>query len=110
MENETNIEELEVGGLNDPNLRQVLLTTKDNPYDPFSQPKLWANWDMNVMGYNTWGNIVKHALLSDNLTPLEERRRIDHAIIDLLNSKFVIGIGGYVGEYVLAVEGQTTAF
>ncbi len=88
---------------------EVLLTTEDNPFDPFTQPDRWHTFDTVTMGYDTWGNIVRLAHLSDNLTPEEERQRIRWAKISLANTGLVRGSHGY-SRYHLVTKGDTSVF
>lgn len=89
-------------------VREILLTTKDNPWDPFTQNNRWREWDNNVLGYHTEGEIAKRALFSENLTPLENEKRRLHAIVELLEQKYAFGVAGLIGEYCLAIKGETT--
>lgn len=85
--------------------RGVWITTIDNPYDPFRQWEHWYNFDM-AMGYDTCGNIARLAMYTENLTPAEELERQMFAINQLLETKFVTGIGDCLSQYVIAIEGQ----
>lgn len=88
--------------------KDIVLTTEDNPFDPFTQPDRWLKFDAD-MGYDTWGNIVRLAHLSKNLTPEEEKSRIRWAMISLMNTGLVRGSYGY-SRYRYAIEGETSVF
>lgn len=62
-----------------------MLTTYDNPYDPFTQFEQWKTFDEQVMHYCTCGLIDRMALTSDELSDRENDLAIDHAVIDILN-------------------------
>lgn len=87
----------------------IMLTTADNPFDPFTQFFAWFNYDWR-MGYNTCGWIDKLAPTSDNLTDYENTWIIQRAINELLDRGTAIGYNGASAEYVLAIEGQTNAW
>lgn len=59
------------------NDKDVMLTTVDNPYDPFTQFASWYRYDMNA-GYNTCGTLARVMCPSNNLTEAE----FDDAYLD----------------------------
>lgn len=63
---------------------ELMLTTIDNPYDPFVD---WDNWlafdEQN--GYFTCGLLARLALTSNALTEEANEMAINHAIEDILN-------------------------
>ena len=64
---------------------QCMLTTKDNPYDPFNQFDSWFIYDV-TNGYNTCGYLARIAHTSDALTEPENNAEIERAI--RISSKF----------------------
>lgn len=75
--------------------KDYMLTTVDNPYDPFTQFKFWYGFDMQkrvVKGSkmstpivtNCCGRLADEAITSDNFTEeenaIERRRAIDEII------------------------------
>ena len=91
-------------------LNEIWLTTDDNPFDPFTQFDRWMQWDC-ACGYDTCGKIARLCGSTNNLTPHEERQRIDHAIYDLCNDAFVVRADGAgISKYHLVKKGETTAF
>ena len=56
-----------------------LLTTKDNPYNPFDQFDLWLMYDIE-MGYNSCGRLARVARISDNMSQQEEDAEVKRAI------------------------------
>lgn len=90
--------------------KRIWITTEDNPYDPFTQWNHWCDYDGNRMGYNTVGEVAKRALYSDDLTPAENEWRGEKALLELVDHGIAMGRNGRVSKYVLAVEGNTTAY
>lgn len=61
------------------------LTTKDNPFNFWTQNEDWLWWDL-LMGYNTNAKIMRLAPTSDeNLTEYENDELINAAINDILD-------------------------
>ena len=68
---------------------QYAITTKDNPYDPFTQFKDWWLFDIDH-GYNTCQYLARMTKTSDLLSDYENNEEIKYAIdriiaIDPLN-------------------------
>lgn len=61
----------------------VMLTTKDNPYDPFMQWDQWFNWDV-LHGYNSCGLLARIAKTSDNLSEADNKLEIENAIDEII--------------------------
>nr|DAO53495.1 MAG TPA: hypothetical protein [Caudoviricetes sp.] len=62
-----------------------MLTTIDNPFDPFNDYDNWLRYD-EEKGYNTCGYLARIAKVTDNMSLKEEDREIERAcdeIIDL---------------------------
>lgn len=64
-------------------MKQVMLTTVDNPFDPFDQFDSWFMFDTDK-GYNSCGLIDRIARTSDQLSDAENRREIDRAIAEII--------------------------
>lgn len=62
---------------------QAMLTTVDNPYDPFTQFDEWYVWDI-THGYNSCGLLARLAITSDNLSDADNRLAINMAIDDIV--------------------------
>lgn len=69
-------------------LREVRLTTIDNPYDPFEQFTLWYMFDMEK-GYNCCGRIDRLANYTDDMTENEMEIEKERAIDTLINIDFL---------------------
>lgn len=68
----------------------VMLTTIDNPYNPFTQFNEWLTFDISK-GYNTCGYLARIAKTSEGFSEAEESRAIDLAIDEILKEN-VLGI------------------
>ena len=65
-----------------------LLTTKDNPYDPFDQFDLWFMYDIE-MGYNSCGRLARVARISENMSQQEEEAEVMRAIDSIIANDFL---------------------
>jgi len=61
-----------------------MLTTKDNPYNPFTQFDEWFMFD-ELNGYHTCGYIDRLAKTSDDLSDADNKLIIDAAIEDIVS-------------------------
>ena len=62
---------------------EVMLTTIDNPFDPFTDFNSWFAFD-SQMGYNTCNYLASMTLDTDELTTGEEVDEITSAIEDIV--------------------------
>lgn len=60
-----------------------MLTTTDNPFNPFQQFREWYAWDISH-GYNTLGYLARIAVTSDDLSEADYSRIIDDAIAEII--------------------------
>lgn len=65
-----------------------LLTTVDNPYDPYEQFTQWFLFDVE-RGYNSCGYLARIAKLNDEMTQLELDKAIENAIDEILEYDFM---------------------
>ena len=63
--------------------KDCMLTTFDNPYNPFDDFTLWMLFDKE-RGYNTCEKIARIAKLSDDMTPDEMDAESDRAIDEII--------------------------
>lgn len=56
-----------------------MLTTVDNPYDPFTQFEEWYQWDVTA-GYHTSSYLARMAKLSDETSDADQEDAIRIAI------------------------------
>ena len=66
----------------------VMLTTIDNPYDPFDEFKLWFKYDVEH-GYNTCGHLARITRTTDQFTDLENAIEIENAIDEIIEHDFM---------------------
>lgn len=67
---------------------EVMLTTFDNPYDPFDDFVHWYLFD-NEKGYNTCGKIARIARSSEEFSSIEDKRETERAIDEIINYDFL---------------------
>ena len=70
------------------NEREVMLTTIDNPYDPFKQFDSWFAFDTQK-GYNTCSYLSRIARTSEALTEKENKEEIERAIDEIIEYDFM---------------------
>ena len=63
--------------------KECMLTTFDNPYDPFEQFTSWNLFDVEK-GYNTCSYLGRIVRLSDELSEQEESEEIERAIDEII--------------------------
>lgn len=66
---------------------ECMLTTLDNPYDPFEQFTSWFLFDIEK-GYNTCSYLARIANLSDDLSQQEEIVEVERAIDEIITYDF----------------------
>lgn len=69
-------------------MAQVMLTTIDNPYDPFEQFDEWYNFDMDA-GYNSCAYLARVSFTSDSLSETENEKEIERAIDEIIKYDFM---------------------
>ena len=62
---------------------EVMLTTSDNPYNPFTQFREWYDYDLSV-GHNTCSYLSRITISSDELSEEEELQAINEAIDEII--------------------------
>ena len=67
--------------------KDYMLTTVDNPFDPFDQFDSWLQFDIDK-GYNTCAYIARIARTSDQLSDAENEKEIDRAIDEIIEYDF----------------------
>lgn len=66
----------------------AMLTTIDNPYNPFDDFDNWYKFDMDH-GYGTCSYLARIARTSDQLTDKENEQEIERAIDDIIKFDFM---------------------
>ena len=64
-------------------IEEIWITTKDNPFDPFTQFDDWSRYDEDH-GYNTCLLIDRHLTASSELSPTDQKKALDDAIYWIL--------------------------
>lgn len=77
-------------------MNQSMLTTIDNPYNPFTQFDEWFAYDESK-GYHTCSYLARIAKSSDELSEADESLAIESAIDEIVNLN-VLGIYKKVTE------------
>lgn len=65
-------------------MREVRLTTADNPYSPFDEPELWRMFD-EQNGYCTNNYVARIAKTSIEMTDQEYMDEVERAIDEILD-------------------------
>ncbi len=63
--------------------QNCMLTTIDNPFNPFEQFTSWFLFDVEK-GYNSCSRVARIAKLSDDLSEDETNREIERAIDEII--------------------------
>jgi hypothetical protein len=64
-------------------MKEVTLTTVDNPFDPFEQFTAWRGYDLEK-GYQCCEKLAKIARITDDMTQIEIDKEIDRAIEEII--------------------------
>lgn len=70
------------------NNSRVMLTTIDNPFDPFESFKEWFLFDVEK-GYNSCSYLGRIARTSDQLSDKENDMEIERAIDEIIENDFL---------------------
>ena len=66
----------------------TMLTTVDNPFDPFEQFNYWFMFDCEK-GYNSYGKLMRLAEISEDMSSVEYDNAIEKAIDRLIEIDFL---------------------
>lgn len=66
-------------------MMQTMLTTADNPYDPFSEFDEWYAND-HRLGHHTLGLLARFVRTSDELSEADQARALEVAIDELIEN------------------------
>lgn len=67
---------------------ECMLTTFDNPFDPFEQFTLWFLFDVEK-GYNTCSRLGRIAHISDELSEKETNEEVERAVDMIIEHDFM---------------------
>lgn len=73
-----------------PSRPEYMLTTVDNPFDPFTQFDEWYAWDQTA-GYHTPGLLARVARIGDDLSEADQHLAIQTAIDEIVQEN-VLGV------------------
>jgi hypothetical protein len=73
-----------------PHRPDFMLTTVDNPFDPFTQFDEWYTWDLDA-GYHTPGLLARITKTSDELSDADQHLAIQQAIDEIVKEN-VLGV------------------
>jgi hypothetical protein len=79
-----------------PSRPEYMLTTVDNPYDPWTQWDEWFAWDQNA-GYHTPGFLARITRTADELSEADQHLAIQQAIDEIVKEN-VLGVFRKVKE------------
>lgn len=65
-------------------MRATMVTTTDNPYDPFTQFDQWYAFD-TIQGYNTCSYLARIAKTSPELSPMDQAIAIEEAVDEIVD-------------------------
>lgn len=68
--------------------KETMLTTIDNPFDPFEQFTSWFMFDVEK-GYNTCGRLMRIAKVSEDMSEVEKDNAVDEAMETLIKYDFL---------------------
>lgn len=69
-------------------MKEVYLTTKDNPYSPVDEFDRWFLYDVE-RGYNSCGYLARIARTSEAMSDEENAREIERAIDEIIKYDFL---------------------
>ena len=79
---------------------ETMLTTVDNPYNPFDNFDEWFNWDF-IAGYNTSSRLARVCANSFELSPKEQEEAWNEAAFEILDND-------PTGMFALITKGEKT--
>ena len=68
--------------------KEVMLTTFDNPYDPFDEFVPWWMYDIEK-GYNTCSLLARIARYSEEFSTVEDKIETERAIEAIIDNDFL---------------------
>ena len=82
-----------------------MLSTTDNPYDPFRQYDLWASYDEKVCGYNSSSLLARFAPVFPSESRAESIAAVEEAIDEIIDLDLPIfnPLTGKASHYVKVV-------
>ena len=89
-------------------MARTMLSTSDNPYNPFTQYDLWSSYDEAVCGYYTSSFLARLTALSPDFSRVEMDAAIEDAVDDAINTNIhpINPLTGKEVNYVKVVESE----
>ena len=69
----------------------VMLSTVDNPYDPFTDFTSWFLFDIEK-GYNSCGKLARIANYSDDMTQKESDEETERAVDEIIKNDTAVAV------------------
>lgn len=69
---------------------EYMLTTTDNPFNPFTDYKAWFSYDAQL-GYHTPSFLARIVWTSDDLSELDQRQAIEAGIDEIVREN-ILGV------------------
>ena len=69
-------------------MAKCMLTTNDNPFDPFDDFDSWYQFDVDK-GYNYCAYLARIARTSDQLSDYENDKEVERAIDEIISYDFM---------------------
>lgn len=69
-------------------VKEVMLTTIDNPFNPFKEFIPWFLYDVEK-GYNTCGHLDRIMIVSDDMSEEEFHSEMERAIEEIIDNDFL---------------------
>ena len=87
-------------------MARTMLSTSDNPYNPFTQYDLWSSYDEAVCGYYTSSFLARLTALSPDFSKAEMDAAIEDAVDDAINTNIhmISPLTGKEVSYVKVIE------
>lgn len=86
---------------------QHMLTTLDNPYDPFTQFDEWYLYDV-LSGYNTCAYLARVVITSDELSEADQDLALEQGMDEIMREN-ILGIYRKVSQDRTVVSGNSAA-
>ena len=87
-------------------MARTLVTTTDNPFNPFTQFERWKAYDEVECGYYTLSYLARIAVTSPDMSPGEMDREIEDACDEIceMDLRYISPVTGKEVGYVKVVE------
>lgn len=93
-------------------MNRSLISTSDNPYNPFVQFNEWKSFDEVICGYNCLSYLGRVAVTSPELSPFEYSQAIDNACDEIIqfnkdyNVSWISPVTGKETHYIKITENE----